>query len=105
VSNIETVLFRITQEALTNILRHADASQVTVRLQLDDSSAKVQVEDNGKGFYVEEALTQSGGQQSLGLHGMLERATLLGGTLNIQSQPGKGTCVNVEIPLAEGDTI
>jgi len=102
-SNIETVLFRITQEALTNVVKHADASQVTVRLQLINSMVKVQVEDNGKGFNVEEALTRSGGQQSLGLHGMLERAALLGGTLNIQSQPGQGTCLSVEIPLLEGD--
>ncbi len=102
-SNIETVLFRITQEALTNAVKHADASQVTVRLQLIDSMVKVQVEDNGKGFNAEEALTRSGGQQCLGLHGMLERATLLGGTLNIQSQPGQGTRLSVEIPVLERD--
>lgn len=101
-SNIETVLFRITQEALTNVVKHADASQVTVRLQLNNSKARMQIEDNGKGFDVEAALTGAAGRQNLGLHGMLERATLLSGTLNIQSQPGQGTCLSVEIPLVEG---
>ncbi|MEE9399145.1 MAG: GAF domain-containing protein, partial [Dehalococcoidales bacterium] len=101
-SNIETVLFRIIQEALTNVVKHAEASQVTVRLQLSNSTATVQVEDNGKGFDVKAALSGEGGQQSLGLHGMLERATLLGGTFNIRSEPGQGTCLSVEVPLVGG---
>lgn len=99
-SYTETMLFRITQEALTNIVKHAEASQVRVQLQLSDSMAIVQVEDNGNGFDVEAALSEEGVRRNLGLHGMAERATLLGGTFNIQSQPGQGTSVRVEVPLA-----
>jgi len=102
-SYTETMLFRITQEALTNIVKHAEATQVRVQLQLSDSMAIVQVEDNGKGFDVEAALSEEGVRRNLGLHGMAERATLLGGTFTIRSQPGQGTCVHVEVPLAEED--
>ena len=100
-SYTETMLFRIIQEALTNIVNHAEASQVRVQLQLSDSAAIVQVEDNGKGFDAEEALSGRGVRRNLGLHGMVERATLLGGTFTIRSQPGQGTCLRVEVPLGE----
>ena len=102
-SYTETMLFRIIQEALTNIVKHAEATQVRVQLQLSDSMAIVQVEDNGKGFDVEAALSEEGVRRNLGLHGMAERATLLGGTFTIKSQPGQGTCVHVEVPLVEED--
>jgi signal transduction histidine kinase len=102
-SYTETMLFRIIQEALTNIVKHAGASKVRVQLQLSDSTAIVEVEDDGKGFDVEVALSRKGVRQNLGLHGMAERATLLGGTFNIRSQPGQGTCLRVEIPLMEKD--
>ena len=101
-SHTETMVFRIVQEALTNVVKHAQASQVSVRLQLSNSKVSVWIEDNGKGFDVDAALSGVAGQKNLGLHGMIERATLLGGTLNISSAPGKGTCLNIEIPLTEG---
>ena len=97
----ETMLFRIIQEALTNIVKHAAASKVRVQLQLSDSVAIVQVDDNGKGFNTEAALSGEGIRQNLGLHGMAERATLLGGTFTIKSQPGQGTHLRVEVPLVE----
>jgi len=100
-SYTETMLFRIIQEALTNVVKHAEASQVKVKLQLSDLMGVVQIEDNGKGFDVEAAISGEGGRQNLGLHGMAERTTLLGGTFNITSQPGRGTCLHVEVPLAK----
>ncbi|MFC1951711.1 GAF domain-containing protein [Chloroflexota bacterium] len=100
-SYTETMLFRIIQEALTNVVKHAEASKVRVQLQLSDSVAIVQVEDNGKGFDVEAALSKEGVRQNLGLHGMAERATLLGGTFTIKSQPGQGTRLRVEVSLVE----
>ena len=100
-SYTETMLFRIIQEALTNIVKHAEATQVRVQLQLSDSMAIVQVEDNGKGFDAEEALSGGGVRRNLGLHGMVERATLLGGIFTIQSQSGQGTCLRVEVPMEE----
>ena len=64
----------------------------------------MKVEDNGKGFDVDEVMSGVAGQQNLGIHGMSERVALLGGTFNIQSQLGTGSCVSVEIPLEEGNT-
>lgn len=98
----ETMLFRIAQEALTNVVKHAQASQVAVSLQLINSKVTMLIEDNGKGFDVDSALGGVTGQKSLGLHGMIERATLLGGTINIRSKLGKGTYLSIEIPLAGG---
>lgn len=102
-SYTETMLFRIIQEALTNVVKHAEASLVKLQLQLSDSVAIVQVEDNGKGFDVEATLSGEDVRRNLGLHGMAERATLLGGTFTIRSQPGQGTCLRVEVPLMEGN--
>lgn len=98
----ETMLFRIMQEALTNVVKHAEASQVRVLLEFKDSMAIVEVEDNGKGFDVEVSLRGEGARRNLGLHGMKERATLLGGTFTIRSQLGQGTCLRVEVPVAKG---
>ncbi|MDP2719438.1 MAG: GAF domain-containing protein [Dehalococcoidia bacterium] len=98
----ETMLFRIIQEALTNVGKHAEATKVRVRMRGDTSRFIVEVEDNGKGFDVEAALKKEGVRQNLGLHGMSERATLLGGSFNISSEPGKGTTVHVEVPLPGG---
>ena len=102
-SYTETMLFRIIQEALTNVVKHAEANKVRVQLQLNDSAAIVEVEDNGKGFDVESALSREGVRQNLGIHGMAERAALLGGNFTIRSQPGQGTCLRVEVPLMEKD--
>lgn len=84
-------------------MKHAEASEVRVQLELRDSMAVVEVEDNGKGFDVEAALSREGMRQNLGIHGMAERATLLGGTFTVSSQPGHGTCLRVEVPLTEGN--
>ncbi|MFC2021165.1 GAF domain-containing protein [Chloroflexota bacterium] len=97
----ETMLFRIAQEALTNIVNHAEASQVIVELSLSSSSATMRVEDNGKGFDSESVLRDANLRQSLGVYSMSERAMLLGGTFSIKSEIGKGTFVSAEIPLED----
>jgi len=98
---VETALYRIVQEALTNVARHAKASQVSVLLEQRGNSVIGIVEDDGRGFDVESVLA-SGHLESLGLHGMQERASLVGGKLTVESTPGIGTTVFVEIPLDGG---
>ena len=93
-----TVLFRVAQEALTNVARHAQASQV--RMSITESSGAIQMEisDNGKSFHVGKALTAENPHR-LGLVGMRERVEMVGGTLTIESAPGQGTTVLAEIPF------
>ena len=91
-----TAIFRIFQETLTNVARHADASSVEVRLAKENGDLSLEVRDNGKGI-PEDKLSGGG---SLGILGMRERAMLLGGELIIQGLPGKGTTVRVLIPEA-----
>ena len=91
-----TAIFRIFQETLTNVARHAGASEVKVRLAKEDGELTLEVHDNGKG--VPEDILASG--KSLGILGMRERAMLLGGDLTISGPPGNGTTVAVRIPEA-----
>jgi signal transduction histidine kinase len=103
---IETVLFRIAQEALNNVARHAHASRVCILLNFVDGSALLSIEDNGKGFVVEEILGTHSERRAWGLLGMQERLGLVGGKFNIESTPGKGTRLAVEIPLiTEGEVV
>jgi signal transduction histidine kinase len=97
-SEVETTLYRITQEALVNVARHAQADSVSVLLEHRRNSLILIVEDNGRGFDVNHVMS-SHPREKLGLYGMRERASLLGGTLTIESTPGMGTTVFVEIPL------
>lgn len=96
---VETALYRIVQEALTNVARHARARNVSVVLEYIQSHIMVIVEDDGVGFDVIEALGSEVKEKSLGIYGMQERAALVGGTLTIESQPGNGTTVYVRVPL------
>lgn len=96
---METALYRITQEALTNIARHAEARNVGVLLEDRGSSVVLMIEDDGKGFDVAEVMGAHVERRNLGLYGMQERASLVGGTLSIESSPGQGTALFVEIPL------
>lgn len=97
--SMETVLFRITQEALNNVVKHSGAASATVRLSLHDSAVVLEVEDDGVGFDVERVLGPEGPRHSLGLHSMRERASLSGGFLTVLSSPGCGTRIRVELPL------
>ena len=98
----ETALYRIAQEALTNVVRHAAAHSVSVLLDRHDSRVVLVVEDDGKGFDVEAVRHLGSPSRKLGILGMEERASLVGGGLTIESRPGGGTAVFVEVPL-EGD--
>lgn len=95
----QLTLFRIAQEAMVNIKRHAQASEVVIRLEAAAGKLTMVITDNGKGFKVPTPLSQLGSTDKLGLIGMQERAQLLSGSLNIQSELGKGTVIIVEVPL------
>ncbi len=99
----EIVLFRITQEALSNAARHSGASLVAVRLDLGPAQISLSVEDNGGGFDVNEVIskTDKTGTRGWGLLGIQERATLVGGHCEIYSHPGRGTRIRVTVPLVD----
>ncbi|MEP6921676.1 MAG: PAS domain S-box protein [bacterium] len=95
----ETAIYRIAQEALTNVFKHSRANRVSFFLERRDDHVLAVVEDNGKGFDVRGLHQGSTEERSLGLLGMRERASLLGGTLTVESAPGAGTSVFVRIPV------
>ena len=97
-SQVELILYRIAQEALNNVAKHAAATRVALILERRDERAVLVVEDNGRGFDVTSAASQLK-HKRLGITGMRERAALASGTLNVESEPGKGTSVIVRIPL------
>jgi signal transduction histidine kinase len=92
---IEVTLYRIAQEAITNIMRHAKATEASVVLMCRETEIVLIIEDNGQGFDTKDA----GSSKTLGLVGMRERAALVGGGLVIDSESGKGTTIRVRIPL------
>jgi signal transduction histidine kinase len=100
--HLEVSLFRMVQEAVNNIARHADAHQARIRLAFGDSVASVRVIDDGCGFDAEAILSLAVPSRSVGLLGMQERVRLLNGHFTVDSQPGKGTVISIEIPIEEG---
>jgi two-component system CheB/CheR fusion protein len=96
----ETCLYRITQEALNNASKYAQAARVDIILERRDGSAVLVIEDDGVGFDLNEAAAGEGGR-GLGLVGMRERAALLGGSLEIESAPGKGTTIFARVPAVQ----
>lgn len=101
-SHIETALYRIIQEALLNVARHAKAEHVSIILEYRKDHVLLIIEDNGCGFDVESILNSTKIGSKLGLLGMQERVALVGGTLNIESSPERGTTVYVRVPIAAG---
>ncbi len=97
---VETAAYRIVQEGLTNVARHAGTKEATLRLWVDQNALNVQIEDHGAGFNAAAALASGA---SSGLAGMHERASLLGGRLTIEATPGAGTLLSAELPLAGRD--
>jgi signal transduction histidine kinase len=95
--DIETALFRIVQESLTNVALHAQATQVDVLLNRRNGGLVLTVEDNGIGFNPNQAVNEA----RLGLFGMHERVEMLSGKLIIESAPGKGTMISVEVPCGD----
>ncbi len=98
---LETTLFRVIQEALTNAARHAKAKHVDVTLDWDRVRVTLRIADDGQGFDLREAAARARGGQHLGLWSMRERIEQLGGRLQIESQPGSGTTIQATVPLAE----
>ena len=103
--DLETIIFRIAQEALTNIAKHAEAETVSLRLTIKPSSMKLTIADDGRGFDVDKVLYRNDSQRSAwGLLGIQERVALVGGFCSIESEPGKGTIIRATIPVvAEED--
>ncbi|RMG00277.1 MAG: hypothetical protein D6741_07100, partial [Planctomycetota bacterium] len=91
---LENALFRIAQETLTNVRKHARASHVDIRLERKDGEVELTIVDDGCGFRIEEVA-----EKRFGLQGIRERARLLGGTAEIESAPGQGTRVTVRLPV------
>jgi PAS domain S-box-containing protein len=96
---VETTLFRVAQEALTNIRKHARAAAVHVVLDRSGKAVRLMVRDEGRGFRSDEATRNNGPGERVGLSGMRERLSLLGGRFELQSEPGSGTTVTAEVEL------
>ena len=96
--NVQLLLFRIAQEALRNVVRHAGASQATISVRGDGDRLTMTIADDGRGFQLPSTLSDLAGTGRLGLAGMSERVRLLGGVLNIRSSPGKGSIIEVDVP-------
>lgn len=103
----ETALFRIGQESITNILRHAQASQAQIQLQYQPQHVLLTVSDDGRGVDSEQNGNGNGRSLGLGLLSMKERAEQVGGQFHLQSQPGKGTTISIDVPLcpAQSETL
>jgi signal transduction histidine kinase len=95
------VLYRVSQEALTNVIRHAQATHVSVSIAELGDTIRMEIADNGKSFAVEKTLLAKNNKR-LGLVGMRERIEMIGGTLCIISIPGEGTTIRAEIPFKRG---
>lgn len=100
---IETALYRITQEALNNIAKHATANRIEISIEQKDSMINASIIDNGKGFDLDKVLHPDSPERGFGIIGMQERVSLLGGRIDIQSKPGGGTQIHIEIPHPKGE--
>lgn len=98
-SVVATACFRVVQEGLTNVMRHAEANSVWISLKLEDGALRVRVTDDGRGYDPEIMRQQALKGKSIGLLSMMERATLIGGWCEIVSSPGTGTSVRASFPL------
>jgi signal transduction histidine kinase len=100
--DLETTLYRVTQEALTNVLRHAKAKRVSVLLERRKDSISLIIEDDGAGFDTATMFQAARSRGKLGLLGMRERIAMVGGTIEIESNPGAGTTIFARIPFEAG---
>jgi two-component system, NarL family, sensor histidine kinase DegS len=96
-------LFRVAQEALTNVVRHAHATHVRIVISKTTAAIRMEVSDNGRSFSVEKTLQRENNKR-LGLVGMRERIEMVGGTLRIESARGTGTTVRAELPFEPAPT-
>lgn len=100
---LKIIIFRITQEALNNIAKHSRAGQVRLGLVLDEERLLLEIQDNGRGFQVKEAMNEKAEGRGMGLAGMKERTELSGGEFQIRSSEGQGTLIRATWPLAGTD--
>jgi signal transduction histidine kinase len=98
-SAIELVIFRVCQESLNNIVKHAKANNVVLNLKLIDGNLDLTIKDDGEGFDMEELKAMGSKRSGIGLLGMRERVAAIGGRLFLDSTPGKGTTIQAKIPL------
>jgi len=98
-----TVLYRVAQAALTNVARHAQATRVNVRIRRLPGAIRMEIKDDGKGFQVERVLFAKR-HKRLGLIGMRERVEMIGGSIAVESAPGKGTTIRAQIPFNNGQS-
>jgi signal transduction histidine kinase len=98
-TEVETTCFRVTQEALTNVARHAHAQRVWIELRQLPGAVELDISDDGVGFDLEIVRRRAAAGESLGLLGMQERVELLGGSFTADSQPGQGTRIYIRLPL------
>jgi chemotaxis family two-component system sensor kinase Cph1 len=96
---VETTLYRVLQEAITNIARHAEATRAAVLLEANEKEVSMIVEDNGRGFSANEAISDDKLPKRLGLLGIRERLSLVAGTLEVESAPGRGCTLYIRVPL------
>jgi PAS domain S-box-containing protein len=100
---LQSTVYRILQESLTNVARHAEARSVRVRLVCREATVELRVEDDGVGFTPNvTGVPVTGGRRGLGLRGMWERAALLGGSVEVESRPGAGAAITARFPLRGG---
>jgi signal transduction histidine kinase len=96
---VEDEVFRVAQEGLTNALKHAGAAEVVLALQFQADRLRVTIRDNGRGFVLADAVRRGQSRSTFGLVGMSERADRLGAQFDLQSRPGGGTRLTLEVPL------
>jgi signal transduction histidine kinase len=102
-ADIQIALFRIIQEAVNNIRRHAKANKIEVAIKFSDDSIEIAIKDNGIGFEMPDFIGDSASRGKLGVVGMNERAHLIGGNFNVDSQVGKGTIISVRVPISNAE--
>jgi len=91
------VLFRIAQEALSNVRRHSEATRVEAQIEFASEKVKLQVSDNGKGFELPKMLGDLASSRKMGILGMQERARIIDGNLSVKSEISRGTTVSIEV--------
>ena len=101
----QIMIYRIFQEVLTNVGKHAQATRLSVAVKCFDGSVSFSLEDNGKGFDLSQVVAKSASERGLGLVTIDERVRILGGSLDIRSQEGKGTCLSFSIPVKEDTSV
>ncbi len=102
-SNLEIGLYRIAQESLNNVSKHAEATEVNVQIIRHSKGIRLVIEDNGKGITNQPSLVRATGKGGMGLPGMRDRASSIGGALTIDSSPNNGTLITVEVPLIKSN--